>query len=317
MMQGPVSHHPRPAAAADSSELACRPHRRQLTPALEAEQAHRVQQDEQRADLVKDRRRHRPEHAQAGQHDRHAVEAEGEDEDVLADDPDRLPRQSNGLGQRDQRVAHEDDRARLGRDVGADASEGQADVGQGQGGGIVDAVAHHRDDAALLLAAPHPLGLVGRSQLGLDLLDVHLLGQLAGRGRAVAGEDRQVANPQFPEFVNHVVGLGADPVPGPDRAGDRAVHRHEQGRLARLVEPGESLVDLGRDGNARVANQAQVAHQHALTAIPPAESSPPRPPRDGPGTPPRRASATPSWRPRRPAAAPGDARSAARPRRRA
>ncbi len=174
MMQGPVSHHPRPALAADLSELACRPHRRQLAPALKTEQAHCIEQDEQGSHLVKDRRRHGAEHAQAGQHDRHAVYAKREDEDVLADDPDGLPRQSNGLRQWEQGIPHEDHRSRLGRDVGADTSQGEANVGQGQGRGIVDAVSHHRHDAAFMLAASHPLGLVGRSPFGLDLGDVHL-----------------------------------------------------------------------------------------------------------------------------------------------
>ena len=272
MMQGPVCNLTRAPAAAESNELACHPRRRQLAPALKTEQAHGVQQDEQGTHLVKDRRRHGPEHAQASQHDRHAVEAEREDEDVLADDPDRMPRKSNCLRERDQRIPHEDHRSRHGRDVGPNASQGQANVGQGQGRGIVDAVSHHRHDAAFMLAAFHPLSLVGRSPFGLDLGDVHLPGQVAGRGLAVAGKDRQVTNPQFPEFVNHVVGLRASPIPGPDHAGDRAVHRHEKGGLACIVETAESLIDLGRDGNTLVANQTQVAHQHALAVIPPGNS---------------------------------------------
>ena len=134
-----------------------------------------------------------PSTRKAGEHDGQAVQAEREDEDVLADDPHRLPRQADGLGERLQRVAHQDDRAGLGGDVGADAAERDPDVGQGQGGGVVDPVADHRDDAPFVLAAVDPLGLVRRRQLGLDLLDVHLLGHRPGRRGAVAGQDRQVA----------------------------------------------------------------------------------------------------------------------------
>ena len=104
------------------------------------------------------------------------VEPEGEEEDVLADDADGLPRQANRLGKRGERVAQEDDRAGLGRQVAADAGERQPDVGPRQGRGIVDAVADHGHDAPVALASLDPVGLGRRSELGLDLLDMNLSG---------------------------------------------------------------------------------------------------------------------------------------------
>ena len=89
------------------------------------------------------RRKQRPQ--PGGQHDADGVDAEGEDEDVLPDDADRLARQPHQQRQRLQRIAHEDDVARLGGHVGAGAADRQADVGAGQGRGVVDAVADHGD----------------------------------------------------------------------------------------------------------------------------------------------------------------------------
>ena len=64
----------------------------------------------------------------------------------------RLARQPQQERQRLERIAHEDDVAGLGGDVGAGAADGHADVGAGQGRGVVDAVADHGDrDLALRL----------------------------------------------------------------------------------------------------------------------------------------------------------------------
>ena len=79
------------------------------------------------------------------------------------------------------------DAGALDGDVGAGA-HGDADVGRGQRRRVVDAVAGHRDDAAL---APQPLDdralLVGQ-HLGLDLVDAEPPGDGLGGRPVVAGQ---------------------------------------------------------------------------------------------------------------------------------
>ena len=72
---------------------------RQLGPAAEYQKPHGVEQHQERADLVQDRRGHRAEDAERGQNHGHGIEPEGKPDDVLADDPHR------GAGQLDQRRA--------------------------------------------------------------------------------------------------------------------------------------------------------------------------------------------------------------------
>ena len=59
-------------------------------------------------------------------------------------------------------AAHEGEVAGLDGDVGAGA-HGDAEVGLGEGGGVVDAVADHGDDLAFGLEAPDDVDLVRRA----------------------------------------------------------------------------------------------------------------------------------------------------------
>ena len=68
----------------------------------------------------------------------------------------------------------------LDRDVGAGADR-QAEVGLGERGRVVDAVADHRDGAALALQALDHVGLVGGHDLGDHLVDPDLLGDALAR----------------------------------------------------------------------------------------------------------------------------------------
>ena len=95
-----------------------------------------------------------------------------------------------------ERVAHQDDVAGLGGDVGAGAAEGQADVGPGQGRGVVDAVADHATRAgvcALLPASAMNSAFCCRQQLGVDLGDAQVARPPPGpprRGRRSAARCR-------------------------------------------------------------------------------------------------------------------------------
>ena len=81
----------------------------------------------------------------------------------------------------------EDDVPRLLGHVGARA-DGDAHVGLGQRGGVVDAVAHHGHELARVLQLLDLLGLVLRQHLGQHLVDAHLPGDGLGRPPVVAGD---------------------------------------------------------------------------------------------------------------------------------
>ena len=277
-----------------------------------------LEQDQQRADLMEDGGGNRTQHPQTGQHDRDGIQPEGKQEDVLPDHADRVPGQADRLGKGRERVAHQDDRAGLGGQVAAHAGQRKADVGAGQGRGIVDAVADHRHDPPFAPAAVDPVRLAGRRQLGLDPLDVDLPGDGHRGGLAVARQDRQVLEAQVLQVVDRVVRVGAHAIPGADDADDRLVPHHDQGSLPRSVQALERRLDLGREGNPLLAHQARIAHDDAAGRFvrprgPHRREDPGS--RAGPGM--RRSSGIrgPTTGPRPRASAPGDARWAARPRR--
>ena len=67
-------------------------------------------------------------------------------------------------------------------DVGSGA-HGDADVGLGQGGCVVDAVSGHGDDSSLLLQALDDLGFALGKDPGFEVGDAQLAGDGLGRGR--------------------------------------------------------------------------------------------------------------------------------------
>ena len=191
----------------------------------------------------------------------------------------RRASEHEGPGERFERLAHQDHRAGLGRDVGPGDGGRDPHVGQGEGGGVVDAVAHHRHDAPFLPAPLDPLGLVGGGQLGLHVLDVDLLRHRARWGGAIAGQDGQVFEAEMFQLVDDVERLGPHAVARADHTGDPPIDGHEQGRLARGVERVEGLLGLGRHGHPTLSEEAQVADQDL--AFPSVVTEPGRDP--GPG----------------------------------
>ncbi len=67
-------------------------------------------------------------------------------------------------------------------------AHGDADVGGGERRGVVDAVAGHGDDAAVVAEALHHLALAIWQHFGLDLVDAELARHGLGGGAVVAGE---------------------------------------------------------------------------------------------------------------------------------
>ena len=71
-------------------------------------------------------------------------------------------------------------------DAGAGAHR-HADVGLGERGCVVDAVAGHRDPLTFALAFANELGLLVRHHRGFYAIDPELLGDRQGGGAVVAG----------------------------------------------------------------------------------------------------------------------------------
>ena len=112
---------------------------------------------------MEDRGGDRAEEPRAAESHRDGVEAERESDDVLADDRHGCPRQLHQVGQDAQRLAQDDEVAGLGRQVGADAAQGDPGVGPRQRRGVVDPVADHGHPPARRLSLLDPPRLVGRA----------------------------------------------------------------------------------------------------------------------------------------------------------
>ena len=102
----------------------------------------------------------RIEHARGDGHAERVVDER--EEQVLADVPHRCAREAAGAHDAAEVALDEGDAGALHRHVGPGA-HGDAHVGLGQRGGVVDAVAGHGDDAALGLQALDRLGLPRRA----------------------------------------------------------------------------------------------------------------------------------------------------------
>ena len=87
-------------------------------------------------------------------------------------------------------VVHEDHVGGLNGGIGAHGTHGDADVGTGQDGGIVDAVANEGKLASVLLLQKllYLVDLVTGQEFTVDCIDAQLLGGGLGYGIDVAGE---------------------------------------------------------------------------------------------------------------------------------
>ena len=163
-----------------------------------------------------------------------------DEQDVVGERPDQAlldgghgaPRQGDGGDDAAQVAADQGDVGGGDGDVGAGA-DGDAEVGGGQGGGVVDAVADHRDHVPVGLEGGDPGGLVGREDLGDDVVDADLSGDGVRGGGVVAGHhpDLQAEGLQLGDGLG---GVGLDGVGDGHQAGQGAVdgdvHRGAAGR---------------------------------------------------------------------------------------
>jgi hypothetical protein len=103
--------------------------------------------------------------------------------------------QADGVGGGAQVAAYEGQVGGLDGGIGAGA-HGEVEVGLGEGGRVVDAVADHRDGLALGLQALDDVDLVGGQDLGDDLVDAGLGCYHAGRRLVGSGQQyRRQAEP--------------------------------------------------------------------------------------------------------------------------
>ena len=197
-----------------------------------------------------------------------------------------------------QRIAQDDQIARLGREVGADPAERDPGVGLRQGRGVVDAVADHRHFPARLLLFLDPPGLVGRQELGQDRLDVNLPGDAPRHRLAIAREQGDLAE------SSGASGRGSRRAPraGPcraDRSCRRSHHRPPRSARSRPGHRAPQRVLAGLvDRELVLGQQPPVADEDPDVASSPGNSTRPSTPRRG------------AREPRRPAR--GQARAAAR-----
>ena len=96
----------------------------------------------------------------------------------------RASGEADGVGGDSQVAAHEGEVAGLDRDVGAGA-HGQAEIGLGEGGGVVHAVADHRHDPATVLQLLDDVDLVGGQDVGVHVggVDAHLAATVSAARR--------------------------------------------------------------------------------------------------------------------------------------
>ena len=145
------------------------------------------------------------------------------------------------------------------RDVGA-RGHGHADIGLGQRGRVVDAVANHRDLTALGLQPLHRLHLSGRQHLGNHLGDAGVASDRRGSGGAIAAQHHH-AEAQLAEAPHHVGGIGAQRVGQRDDASWPPVDRHQhrgEAAAGRIVGQGGEV----SRADAFVLQERRIAHRH-------------------------------------------------------
>ena len=124
--------------------------------------------------------------------------ASGEGGDVVGERPEQValdrregsPGEADGVDCGTQVASHECEVAGFDRDVGA-GSHRETEVGLGESGGVVDSVADHRDDSSFVLEASYDVDLLGGEDLGDDLVDADLGGDISGGAFVVAGEEHR------------------------------------------------------------------------------------------------------------------------------
>ena len=133
--------------------------------------------------------------------------------------------------------AHEGDVGGFDRYVRSHCAHGDAEVGGGQGGSVVDAVADHRGERVRSEVADDA-GLVFGAEVGVYVVDAGDLRQRVGGGGVVAGEHRD-RGADAVQVLDYRAGFGAKLVTDGDRADDLTVVFDQDGGGAVGLDVGD------------------------------------------------------------------------------
>ena len=164
---------------------------------------------------------------------------------------------------------HEHDVGSLLGDIGA-RTDRQADVSAGEGGGVVDAVAHHGDPMAGILQLTNHALLVGGEHVGDDLPHAHTSGD-GMRRKLVVAREHDGAHAERVECGDGLPAGGLELIGNGDRAHERAVLGKEERRLA-VAGKGLELRAVDLDG--QVGHEGGVARGDAVGALARRHASP-------------------------------------------
>ena len=154
--------------------------------------------------------------AEQGKGHEHGHGAERDDE-VLPDDGAGATTELEGDEEVFQPVVHQDHLGLLQRGVGTACAHGHANVGRGEAGGIVHAVANHGHALAARGELADGFNLLLRFQPGAHFIHGELRLEMIGGGLVVAGE-HDGAEAARTQFIDHGAGLGADVITQRDAA---------------------------------------------------------------------------------------------------
>ncbi|SCL43180.1 hypothetical protein GA0070615_6313 [Micromonospora aurantiaca] len=143
--------------------------------------------------------------------------------------------------------------------VGAAAAHGDAEIGGGEGGCVVDAVADEQHPPAAGLYGAHLVDLVLRQQPGVHVGDPGLRRQVPGGAGVVTGEQHR---PGPGEAGQRDDGVGADPVGQGKHPDGRPVDDHHHGGVAGGLRVGGHGPGLGHGHGRELVEQDRPAHGH-------------------------------------------------------
>jgi len=126
--------------------------------------------------------------------------------------------------------------------VGA-GTDGQAHVGRGKGGSVVDAVADHADPAAFGLQGAYGVGLVLGQDLGERPFDADLGGDGGSRATVVTGQHDHI-HAQLSQRADGRGRVLLDRVGHCEHPGRSAVDCGQHWRLALRGQPGRDRFEL-------------------------------------------------------------------------
>ena len=140
----------------------------------------------------------------------------------------------------------------------------EADIGLGEGGCVVDAVADHGHRPALELELADLVGLVLREDLGEDAVDADGPADRVG-GPAVVAGDHHDLEAELPEGGDGGARVGLDRIGDRDDPGDPIVEGDEDGRLAFVRETRRLVLERG-GLDARRLEEDALAHEDPASA---------------------------------------------------